>query len=96
MLDLSRRNNGTTAGDGSFDLDGATGTLHYYASFGRRWATSECCPMTTARSSAATSTFWTRHVWVPRQGVAVGINAFNFPAWGFAEKAPAPSSPACR
>ena len=36
LLDLSRRNNGTTAGDGSFDLDGATGTLHYYASFGRR------------------------------------------------------------
>src|SRR2546430_17588377 len=27
------------------------------------------------------------HLWVPRDGVAVHINAFNFPAWGTAEKA---------
>ena len=27
------------------------------------------------------------HVWVPRDGVAVHINAFNFPAWGTCEKA---------
>ena len=28
-----------------------------------------------------------RHVWMPRHGVALHVNAFNFPAWGFAEKA---------
>ena len=28
-----------------------------------------------------------RHIWTPREGVAVHVNAFNFPAWGFAEKA---------
>ena len=31
LLDLSRRNNGTTVPDGSFDVDGASGTLAYYA-----------------------------------------------------------------
>src|SRR5262245_13739006 len=32
LLDLSRRNNGTTKPDGSFDVDGASGTLAYYSS----------------------------------------------------------------
>ena len=31
--------------------------------------------------------FWGQHLLVPKRGVAVHINAFNFPAWGFAEKA---------
>src|SRR5690606_28886039 len=31
--------------------------------------------------------YWGEHVWVPRRGVAVHINAFNFPAWGLFEKA---------
>ena len=35
LLVLSRRNNGTTQGDGSFDIDGATGTLAYYAGLGK-------------------------------------------------------------
>ena len=36
---------------------------------------------------AKSEAFWGRHLLVPRPGVAVLINAFNFPAWGFAEKA---------
>ena len=28
-----------------------------------------------------------QHVYLPREGVAVHVNAFNFPAWGLAEKA---------
>src|SRR5215203_3874403 len=36
LLDLSRQNNGSTAPDGSFDLDGATGTLAFYSSVGKR------------------------------------------------------------
>lgn len=86
LLDLSRRNNGTTAGDGSFDLDGATGTLHFYASYGRRLGDARVLPDDEGMQLGRDEHFWTRHVWVPRQGVAVGINAFNFPAWGFAEK----------
>ncbi|HET9227680.1 MAG TPA: 3,4-dehydroadipyl-CoA semialdehyde dehydrogenase, partial [Thermoanaerobaculia bacterium] len=34
-----------------------------------------------------TPRFHGQHIAVPRRGVAVHINAFNFPAWGFAEKA---------
>src|SRR4028118_1607743 len=35
LLDLPRRNNGTTPGDGSFDVDGASGTLAYYGGLSR-------------------------------------------------------------
>ncbi|MDA8016416.1 MAG: 3,4-dehydroadipyl-CoA semialdehyde dehydrogenase [Thermoanaerobaculia bacterium] len=87
LLDLSRRNNGTTEADGSFDLDGASGTLHYYASFGRRLGDVRTLPDDDGQQLGRDEHFWTRHVWVPRQGAAVGVNAFNFPAWGFVEKA---------
>jgi oxepin-CoA hydrolase/3-oxo-5,6-dehydrosuberyl-CoA semialdehyde dehydrogenase len=87
LLELSRVNTGTTLSDGAFDVDGATGTLAYYAATGKRlgdrWAAIEDDGVQLARSEA----FWGRHVLVPRRGVAVCINAFNFPAWGFAEKA---------
>ncbi len=36
LLELSRRNTGTTRPDGAFDVDGASGTLSWYAGFGRR------------------------------------------------------------
>jgi len=36
---------------------------------------------------AKTEAFWAQHILVPRTGAAVHINAFNFPVWGFAEKA---------
>src|SRR5438552_3668070 len=40
-------------------------------------------PMQLARSAR----WFGQHVLAPREGVAVHVNAFNFPAWGFAEKA---------
>lgn len=87
LLELSRRNNGTLHADGAFDIDGASGTLAYYAGLakglGERQVLVEGDEMPLSREG----TFWGRHLWVPRQGVAVHINAFNFPAWGFAEKA---------
>lgn len=87
LLELSRRNNGTTVGDGAFDIDGATGTLAYYASvakgLGERKTLVEGDGIQLSRSEG----FWGQHLLVPKRGVAVHINAFNFPAWGFAEKA---------
>src|SRR5688500_236070 len=35
LMEISRINSGTTAADGAFDIDGATGTLHYYANLAR-------------------------------------------------------------
>ena len=89
LLDLSRLNNGTTLSDGAFDIDGGGATLAYYAGLARGleggalMADGEEVPL--SRDGG----FWGRHLWVPRHGVAVHINAFNFPVWGFAEKAAA-------
>jgi oxepin-CoA hydrolase/3-oxo-5,6-dehydrosuberyl-CoA semialdehyde dehydrogenase len=86
LLALSRANNGSTESDGAFDVDGAGGTLAYYGGLGvglgdrRLLADGDGVPL------GKTDGFWTRHALVPRRGVAVHVNAFNFPAWGFAEK----------
>ncbi len=86
LLTLSSTNNGTTATDGAFDLDGAGGALAYYGGLGislgarRVLADGEGSPL------GKSENFWSAHALVPRRGVAVHINAFNFPAWGFAEK----------
>ena len=87
LLELSRQNNGSTAPDGSFDLDGATGTLAFYSSVGKRLGDRTFLVEGDGVQLAKTEAFWGQHILVPRQGVAVHINAFNFPAWGFAEKA---------
>ena len=87
LLDLSARNTGTTKPDGSFDVDGASGTLAYYASIGWRLGDRTFLTEGEGVQLAKTEGFYGRHILVPRHGVAVHINAFNFPAWGFAEKA---------
>ena len=87
LLDLSRQNNGTTAGDGSFDIDGASGTLYYYGKLGQSLGDRHSLVDGSGVQLAKTEGFWVQHVLVPRRGVAVHINAFNFPVWGFAEKA---------
>jgi oxepin-CoA hydrolase/3-oxo-5,6-dehydrosuberyl-CoA semialdehyde dehydrogenase len=87
LLEISARNTGTTKPDGSFDVDGASGTLAYYASLGWRLGERTFLPEGDGVQLGKTEGFYARHVLVPRPGVAVHINAFNFPAWGFAEKA---------
>ena len=87
LLELSRRSNGTTAGDGAFDIDGATGTLAYYGGLGRSLGERGFLTEGDGIALAKSDGFWAQHLLLPRHGVAVHINAFNFPAWGFAEKA---------
>jgi 3,4-dehydroadipyl-CoA semialdehyde dehydrogenase len=87
LLELSRVNTGTTARDGAFDVDGASGTLAYYAAAGRRLGDRRVLAEDDGVQIGRSEAFWSRHLLVPRQGAAVAINAFNFPAWGFAEKA---------
>jgi 3,4-dehydroadipyl-CoA semialdehyde dehydrogenase len=86
LLDLSRENNGTTKPDGSFDVDGAGGALAFYAhqakGLGDRQVLTDGEQYLLSKSGELLG----HHVWVSRQGVAVHINAFNFPAWGLAEK----------
>ncbi len=87
LLALSAQNNGTTIPDGSFDVDGASGTLAYYAMQGKILGDRRLLAEGDGVQLAKTEAFWARHALVPRPGVAVHINAFNFPAWGLAEKA---------
>ena len=87
LIALSLLNSGATRKDAKFDLDGATGTLAYYASLARDGGDARFVSLDGGMQLGRTARFWGRHLLVPRQGVAVHINAFNFPAWGFAEKA---------
>ncbi len=78
---------GATKRDNFFDIDGGFGTLFAYASRGRRELPSERFvvePGTEPLSKGGT--FVGAHILTPLDGVAVHINAFNFPCWGMLEK----------
>jgi len=87
LLDLAMKNGGNTKSDAKFDIDGAIGTLGAYAYLGkglgdtRFMLDGEGVPLAKEGSS------WGQHVRLPKEGGAVLINAFNFPGWGFGEKA---------
>lgn len=87
LLALSASSTGTTAADGSFDVDGAGGVFAYYAVQARKLGDRRRIVDGAGAQLAKTEAFWAQHAWVSKQGAAVCINAFNFPAWGLAEKA---------
>ena len=84
---LSLLNLGATQADASFDVDGALYTMKYYAKIGRALADGKMLKEGALVSLSKTGAFGGQHFLVPTKGVAVFINAFNFPAWGFCEKA---------
>ncbi|MSR63826.1 MAG: 3,4-dehydroadipyl-CoA semialdehyde dehydrogenase [Planctomycetes bacterium] len=86
LLELSLQNAGTTRGDGKFDLDGATGTLAAYAQFGKELGDKPFFADGPLAQLGRTPRFSGQHVWVPKPGIAVHVNAFNFPAWNQCEK----------
>ncbi len=78
---------GATKSDHQIDIDGGIGTMLVYASKGRRDLPDahvylDGVPEQLGRSGA----FMGQHICTPLQGVAVHINAFNFPVWGMLEK----------
>ncbi len=87
LFEISRLNSGTTTADASFDIDGGGGALAWYAGFARTLGEGRLLAEGEAAPLSKDGAFQARHVLVPRPGAAVLINAFNFPAWGFAEKA---------
>jgi len=86
LLDLSIQNAGTTRGDAKFDVDGATGTLAAYAQFGKELGERPFFQDGALVQLGRTPRFSGQHVWVPKPGIAVHVNAFNFPAWNQCEK----------
>src|SRR5258705_7442232 len=78
---------GATRGDSWIDIDGGIGTLFAYASRRRREFPDETFYVDGGPEALSKDgTFVGRHISVPLDGVAVHINAFNFPVWGMLEK----------
>lgn len=78
---------GATRADSWVDIEGGIGTLFAYAGMGNRelpddvlWPEDEMIPLSKQGGFAA------RHVLTSKSGVALHINAFNFPCWGMLEK----------
>ena len=89
LLGLGIANGGNTRSDAKFDIDGAIGTLLAYAELGTALGAGRFITDGEGLQLGRSPRFHGQHVAVPRHGVAVHINAFNFPAWGVAEKAAA-------
>ena len=78
---------GATKQDSWIDIDGGIGTFFAYASRGRREFPNERFYIDgPVEPLSKGGTFVGRHICVPLEGVAVHINAFNFPVWGMLEK----------
>ncbi|WIX79101.1 phenylacetic acid degradation bifunctional protein PaaZ [Amycolatopsis carbonis] len=78
---------GATLGDSKFDVDGGIGVLFSYASKGKRELPNDTVYIDGAVEPLSKGgTFVAQHVAVPLHGVAIQINAFNFPVWGPLEK----------
>src|SRR5579875_692212 len=78
---------GATKKDSWVDIDGGIGTVFSYSSRARReLPNSTVAPDGPPEPLSKGGTFVGQHVFTSRPGVAVEINAFNFPVWGMLEK----------
>ncbi|HEY5722052.1 MAG TPA: phenylacetic acid degradation bifunctional protein PaaZ [Allosphingosinicella sp.] len=78
---------GATRTDGWIDIEGGAGTLFSFSSKGRRELPNQRILIDGAMEPLSKAgSFVGQHVWTSLQGVAVHINAFNFPVWGMLEK----------
>ena len=77
---------GATKADSWIDIDGGIGTLFAYASLRRQFPDETFYVDGDAVPLSKEGSFIGHHIMVPKRGVAVHINAFNFPIWGMLEK----------
>jgi oxepin-CoA hydrolase/3-oxo-5,6-dehydrosuberyl-CoA semialdehyde dehydrogenase len=78
---------GATRGDSWVDIEGGIGTVFSYSGIARRELPNETfCVEGDVERLSAKGTFVGRHILVPKEGISVHINAFNFPCWGMLEK----------
>ncbi|MGH3301048.1 MAG: phenylacetic acid degradation bifunctional protein PaaZ [Streptosporangiaceae bacterium] len=78
---------GATLGDAKFDVDGGIGVLLGYASKARRELPNDTiCADGGLEPLGRSGQFAAQHLMTSRRGVAVQVNAFNFPVWGPLEK----------
>jgi 3,4-dehydroadipyl-CoA semialdehyde dehydrogenase len=87
LISLAIANGGNTRSDAKFDIDGATGTLAAYADLAQELGDTSVLVDGDGIQLGRSPRLFGQHLYVPREGVAVHVNAFNFPAWGLGEKA---------
>ena len=77
---------GATRADSWVDIEGGIGNLFTYASLRRQFPDERFYVDGDVAKLSKNNTFSGQHIMVPREGVAIHINAFNFPVWGMLEK----------
>jgi len=77
---------GATKADSWVDIEGGIGNLFANASLRRKFPDTQFCVDGESHNLGKQNTFMGTHILVPKEGVAVHINAFNFPVWGMLEK----------
>lgn len=77
---------GATKVDSWVDIEGGIGNLFSYASLRRQFPDKPYAYDGDFVSLSKGGTFGGHHLLVPKEGVAIHINAFNFPVWGMLEK----------
>jgi oxepin-CoA hydrolase / 3-oxo-5,6-dehydrosuberyl-CoA semialdehyde dehydrogenase len=77
---------GATKADSWIDIEGGIGNLFANASLRRKFPDETFCIDGESHNLGKNNTFMGTHILVPKEGVAVHINAFNFPVWGMLEK----------
>ncbi len=78
---------GATRADSRIDIDGGISTLFVFSSKGRREMPNDHVYLDGAPEVLSRNgTFVGQHIYTPKLGAAIHINAFNFPCWGMLEK----------
>ena len=77
---------GATKADSWIDIEGGFGNLFSNASLRRKFPDLPYCTDGDPVPLSKAGTFMGHHLLVPKEGVAIHINAFNFPVWGMLEK----------
>jgi oxepin-CoA hydrolase/3-oxo-5,6-dehydrosuberyl-CoA semialdehyde dehydrogenase len=77
---------GATRADSWIDIEGGIGNLFSYASLRRKFPNEPYCLDGEPHLLGKSGQFMGHHLLVPKEGIAIHINAFNFPVWGMLEK----------
>ena len=77
---------GATKADSWIDIEGGIGNLFANASLRRKFPDDPFCIDGESHNLSRQNTFMGTHILVPKEGVAIHINAYNFPVWGMLEK----------
>lgn len=85
--DIATANSGTVKNDSAVDIDGGIFTLGTYAKLGESLGERRYLLDGDMTSLGKDPLFQSQHVLTPTRGLALFINAFNFPGWGLWEKA---------